>query len=167
MLFESMLAIGALLLITSGGAKLVDPEPTRGALRSAGLPSARPWVTVLALAEVVAGAFVLVSDWALPRMAVSALYLGFAAFAGWALVRDLPVQSCGCFGRTDTPPSIGHVVITVTIAVSAGFAGSWQPPLASAGEPQSLAVLGFGAVGAYLCYLMMAELPALQRSVRR
>ena len=54
-MLEGWYFITVALLVLSGGSKLRDPEPTRGALRVAGLPSSRGVVTSLAAARVFSG----------------------------------------------------------------------------------------------------------------
>src|SRR5690606_27424654 len=103
----------------SGGSKFRDPEPTRGALRAARLPSSRGAVLALGGVELVVAATGLLwpSPWA--AAAVAACYLAFAAFVGFALARRLPIQSCGCFGRSDTPPGPLHLGVNLTAATAA------------------------------------------------
>ena len=69
MLFESMLAIGAVLLIGSGGMKLLDRAPTRGALSAAHLPSSEAVVVALAAVEMAVGAAALTIDHAASALA--------------------------------------------------------------------------------------------------
>jgi hypothetical protein len=168
MLLESMLVISALLLILSGGAKLADGGPTMGALRSARLPAGRPLVTGLGLIEIVAGASALITPHPAAGLAVASLYVGFAGFVAWALRRNLPIQSCGCFGKRDTPPTHGHVVVNVALAAgSAGAAGRvslfdrFGTDAAEAGG-----ILVFATIAAYLVYLVLAELPATMAAAR-
>lgn len=153
----------AALLIMSGGSKLVDPEPTRGALKATGLPSATAVAIMLGVWEIVAGATALAFGGALGGGMLAVTYLGFAGFVGFALARDLPIQSCGCFGRDDTPPTWLHVAVNL----SAAAAGIW---IAVTGTGDLLATLGeqplagvpyiaFVGIGVYALYLLLAELP--------
>jgi hypothetical protein len=166
--FESMLAMAAALLVAGGGAKLFDAAPTRGALRAAGLPSGRVVVTALAIWEMMVGATALAIPGPVAPLAVAATYAGFTAFVGYALARDLPLQSCGCFGRTDTPPSVIHLVVDATAALAAVFAAGSDPLFdrITANPGAGLAEAMFVAVGAYLMYLMLAELPATLAAAR-
>jgi hypothetical protein len=169
MLFESMLVIAALLLIMSGGAKWVDSGPTVGALRAARLPSSRGAVRTLALAEIVAGSMALVLDHPAGALAVVAMYSGFAGFVAWALQKELPIQSCGCFGRDDTPPTAVHVAVNLVLAASAAAAVGrpslvdrlLETPLEASGS------LLFSLIAVYLLYLILAELPATMAATRR
>jgi len=36
-------------------------------------------------------------------------------------MRHVPLKSCGCFGKEDTPPTTGHLVLNVAAAVVAGI----------------------------------------------
>ena len=38
-------------------------------------------------------------------------YAGFLAVTAVALIRRLPIDSCGCLGRLETPPSWRHLVV--------------------------------------------------------
>lgn len=74
---------------------------------------------VLAAVEVLLGGVAL----AVPARWVSGLvalsYLGFALVTALALARDLPIDSCGCLGRLDTPPSWRHLLVLGAVAVGA------------------------------------------------
>lgn len=160
--FESMLVIGSLLLVASGGAKWVDGGPTSGALRAARLPSSQFTVRLIASIEVVVGVAALVVDHPAAPLAVAGLYGAFAGFVAWALWRRLPIQSCGCFGRSDTPPTPIHLAVNLALAGSAALA-SGSPPWIDgfATDPFStIGVFAFATIGVYLLYLILAELPA-------
>lgn len=169
MLFESMVVIAAVLLIMSGGAKIVDAGPTRGALRAAHLPSSKVVVRVLAVTEVLVGAASLTFDHPGPVLALGVLYVGFAGFVGWSMRRGLPIQSCGCFGKTDTPPTAAHVVVNLTLAAAA-FLSARRPPLLDRlfeSPIETGGVLAFALIGVYLTYLLLTELPATMTAARR
>ncbi len=97
--------------------------------------------------------------------AVGLLYLSFAGFVAWALARKLPLQSCGCFGRADTPPTLVHVIVNLLASAAAFF-------MASTGGTFLLDVLGnqpaagvpylvFLAIGTALLTMALTSLPAL------
>lgn len=141
----------------------MDPEPTRGALRATGLPSVTAVAVMLGVWEIVAGAIALAFGGLIGGGMLAVTYLGFAGFVGFALARNLPIQSCGCFGRDDTPPTWLHVAVNL----SAAAAGIWVAVtgtgdlLATLGD-QPLAgapYLGFVGIGVYALYLLLAELP--------
>jgi hypothetical protein len=66
----------------------------------------------------VAGAALTVHD-EIAALAVAALFLAFTVFVVSALARGLPIESCGCFGRTDTRPSASHVAVDAALAAAA------------------------------------------------
>lgn len=165
MVVEAFFHLAAALLILSGGLKLGDPVPTQGALRSAHLPAGKPAVRLLALAEIGFGALGLVYG-GIAALGVAATYLGFAGFVGLALLRRIPLQSCGCFGREDTPPSLLHLTVNLAaglagLSVAVGGGGSLVETLRSqvwGGVPY----LGFLAVGIAALVLMLTSLARLQ-----
>ncbi|HEX2154977.1 MAG TPA: MauE/DoxX family redox-associated membrane protein [Acidimicrobiia bacterium] len=165
---EAWFFIAAALLVVSGGSKLWDPAPTRGALVSSGLPSG-PWTApALGIAEILAGlAGTLVGGWA--SLTVAAIYLAFAGFVAYALLRKIPLQSCGCFGRTDTPPTWGHLVFNVVsagAAVGVSVVNSAPFDLLADQPLWGLPYLGFVALGVWVVYLLLAELPQLAEAGR-
>lgn len=164
-MLEGWFFITAGLLVLSGGSKVRDPDPTRGALRAAGLPSSLGAVYTLAVIEIAVGASALAIPHRFVAVAVALLYLGFGGFVANALARRLPLQSCGCFGRSDTPPGPVHVVLNFgtaavasVVAVTDGadlFAILAEQP--AAGVPY----VGFVAIGAVLIALILSDLPAV------
>ena len=110
--------LSAALLLISGGTKLVDPDPTSGAMRAAGLPASRWIVTALGVWEIVAGSLTLTFGGVLGGSVLFITYAGFSVFIWYTLANGLPIQSCGCFGRTDTPPSVSHIAVNVLAAGS-------------------------------------------------
>lgn len=110
-----VLALLALLAL-AGAQKIADPEATVGALKAAGLPGTRTVVMALGAFELSTGvAGIVIGGRILPFVA-SGLYAGFALFVINALVRKLPIRSCGCLGASETPPSVIHVVVNVAAA---------------------------------------------------
>ncbi|HEY7564228.1 MAG TPA: MauE/DoxX family redox-associated membrane protein [Acidimicrobiia bacterium] len=153
------------LLLVSGGNKLFDPGPTAGALRAAGLPGPRRGVQALALTEVVVGAGALAFSGTWFGWGVAILYVGFLGFVVNALIRRLPIGSCGCFGKSDTPPSVGHLLVNLAAAVT-GVIAALEParPLPDVMLEQpawGLPYLVFVGIGVYLLYLLLSQLPAL------
>jgi uncharacterized membrane protein YphA (DoxX/SURF4 family) len=151
------------LLVLAGGFKLVRPAPTAGALRSAGLPSSRAIVRALAIVEIVVGAASAITIAPAWLALAGALYVGFAAFVVRALAENVPVQSCGCFGQVDTPPSGLHVLVNVLSALVLFVAAATQPPtLARVVSDQPWAGVPFFlliAVCTYLCVVILTVLP--------
>ncbi len=162
---EGWFYIAALLLVGAGFMKVRDPAPTSGALAAAGLPAPRPAALTLGVAEIVIGAGALLVGGRWFGGAVAAVYSGFAGFVGVALARRLPIQSCGCFGRTDTPPSWLHVTSNVAaVAGAAWYAavdGTSLPAMLADQPLGGLPYLAFLATGVAALYLILAELPRL------
>lgn len=162
MLAQAVAAIALGLLVASGTAKLADPEPTTGAMRSARLPASKPITYALGVFEIVVGAAALMAGGP-GLVAAAVLYAGFSIFTFAATRKRIPVQSCGCFGRDDTPPSLIHVVFNLSatvalLALTATGTGAvdWGLPTL-----QLALYLGFAALGAYVSYLMLSRLPQL------
>ncbi len=119
---------GAWLLVGAGLYKTWRPAPTVRAVRAVLRRRAVPTVVrrravvdpaiarALGLLELVVGVGVLASPWVVAVWAQSGLYAMFAAFVVLALATGAPMQSCGCFGAADTPPSLIHVALDTTIA---------------------------------------------------
>lgn len=164
---EGWFFLSAALLLVSGGAKLADPAPTSGALRIAGLVSGSGVVYTLAVAEIATGAISLLAGGTVAGWAMAVLYGGFGWFVAFALHRRIPISSCGCFGKVDTPPSVVHLFLN-----AAGLAGgvwaalSHSLSLISVLDDQPVAglpYLAFVAAGTYAAYLLLTALPVLLR----
>ncbi len=157
---QALAAISLGLLGVAGIAKLIDPDPTSGALKSARLPFGRSLARALGAAEVlVAMAGLAVGGSTVVPAAI--LYLGFALFTLSAVLGRRPMQSCGCFGRDDTPPSwfhVGYNVVAIMALTWVGVAGSavivWNAPAL-----ELLAYLAFVSMGTYGAYLLLSMMP--------
>ena len=164
---EGWFFMTAALLVLSGGTKLRDPAPTRGALRTAGLPSSGWVVSALAATEIVAGATGLLVPHPAPAVGVAVLYAGFAGFVGVALATGMPLQSCGCFGRSDTPPGVTHLVVDLlgaTAAVAIAIGGGVDLLAILAAQPGfGIPYLGFVAIGTVAIGLLITDLPSVLR----
>ena len=55
-------------------------------------------------------------------------YTVFLVFSVLALVRRLPIDSCGCLGKLETPPSWRHVVVLGLALLGAIGATAEQDP---------------------------------------
>jgi hypothetical protein len=155
------------LIMIAGAQKLLDPSSTSGALRGAGLPDAPILVRLLGIAEVVAGAAFLVVGGSIPAAAGAALYLGFAVFVMVALIKDLPISSCGCLGATETPPTLIHVVMN--LSATAVLAMAVIIPVAPLGglvgqEVKTVVpyILLLGA-SVYMLYALLTVLPLVSK----
>lgn len=165
-MLEAWFFIAAALLVMSGGSKIIDPAPTRGALAAARLPNGAWTAPALGAAEIIAGLTGIVFG-GLAAASAGLIYAGFAAFVVYALVRRLPIQSCGCFGKADTPPTWTHVGFNAISAVAGvGIAFSDAAPISLLAEQPAwgLPYLGFVAIGVAVVYLLLAELPQLRSS---
>ena len=164
---QAIAAIALGLLGASGVSKLVDPIPTTGAMSDSGLPSSDLLSRLLGVVEVVAA----VTGLAVGGVAVLAgavLYTAFAVFTFGALRNRIPLASCGCFGRDDTPPTVLHVVFNGVAALALLMLPvlrtdpiDWSlPPF------EILLYAAFVAVGGYVSYLLLALLPRLMATTR-
>lgn len=156
----------AVLLVAAGGAKLADPMPLVRALRSARLPAPALGVRAVAGAEVLLGLTALLSG---SRPAAAGVALSYAAFTGFVLLaraRGGVLASCGCFGRTDTPPTGTHVVTTAVLAgVAAVVAVRPLGPLSdllSTSPAGGFPLLVVTAAVAATTYIMLALLPMVR-----
>lgn len=160
MFAQAVAAIALGLLGASGVLKWFDPEPTTGAMSAARLPSSNAVSRILALVEVTVSIAALLAG-GIPVLVAAGLYTAFTVFTLVALVTDLPLQTCGCFGREDTPPTVIHVSINVAATAALLFvfftgAGpiDWAMPAF-----ELILYLGFTVLGVYAIYLMMTRLP--------
>jgi hypothetical protein len=158
--YAAVSAIALGLLAAAGVAKTLDPVPTGGALRAAHLPSDPQLVRLLGALEVAASiaGLLLGGPWVIPA---AVLYFGFFAFTWMAVRRVIPVQSCGCFGREDTPPSWFHIgfnlvalAALVMLAVTDGSPIPWDASIV-----ETSVYLGYAALGTFLSYLLLTRLP--------
>jgi len=156
-------AIAATLLLIGGALKVIRPDDTTGALRALGLPSRPSLVRMGAGAEAVIGAGALAFGDRAFAAAVALSYLGFGVFVAVALAKQLPIASCGCFGRSDTPPTITHLVVNGCAAlVAAGVALDPGVGLTRVVADQPLAGIPFlllVATGSSLAFLALTALP--------
>ena len=154
------------LLVAAGGAKLADPMPLVRALRSVGLPAPAVLVRAAAAGELLLGLGAALTGSAAAAVAVALSYTAFTAFVLVAMRRGGVLASCGCFGRTDTPPTWTHVSTTaafglVAAAVALRPVGSLREVLA--GSPWSgLPLLLATAAVTATAYLVLALLPTLR-----
>ena len=112
-------AIAAVLLVIGGASKAARPHDTARALGAAGLRVPSIVVRFAAIAELVLGGYAFVAGDRISAALVALSYTAFTVFVVVALARRLPIATCGCFGRTDTPPSLVHVGIDVGAVVAA------------------------------------------------
>lgn len=160
-MLEGVFLIAAGLFLVSGTSKLIDPAPTAGALRTAGLPGGRGTAAAIGVVEILTAVTGAVFGGA-GAWAMASVYLAFAAFVGWALARRVPIASCGCFGRPDTPPTWGHLGVNLVaggVAVAVASRGIVPIDVLGAQPWAAVPYLGFVGLGVYLLYLLLTELP--------
>lgn len=163
------LFIAAALLVLAGVPKIAEPGDTTRAIRSVGLPAADPAVRLLAVVEVAIGIAVIAFGGPAAAAMLGLLYAAFAGFILLAMRRGGAVASCGCFGKDDTPPTYGHLLLNLSAAavgIVAAFGGvggllDVLPDQPAAGIP----FIGFVGLGAWFGYLVLTALPRL-RSAR-
>jgi uncharacterized membrane protein YphA (DoxX/SURF4 family) len=161
---QAVATIALGLLGASGIAKLIDPDPTTGAMGTAGLPSSNLLSRLLGLAETIVAVAALAVGGPLIIASAALFYLAFAIFTFAALANRIPLQSCGCFGREDTPPTTIHVVYNfVSVVGLVALLVTGLDPIDWTAAPADLLLyLGFAAIGVYASYLLMTRLPRLQ-----
>jgi len=95
----------------------------------------------------------------------------FAAVITYVLVAKVPLASCGCAGSRQTPPSLIHLSIDITLAATAavaalvhadGFIDTWAR-LGLLGLPAALAL----ATAIVLLFAVMGPLTELIRACAR
>lgn len=159
--------IAVALVVAAGIGKAIDPTMTVGALRGIGLRVPAVVVRAFGAAEAVLGVAAVVTGNRWLALVIAFSYVGFTTFVLVALARRLPIGSCGCFGRVDTPPSwlhvavnIGAVVTAVAVAQIDGpsvFHGLADQPVA--GAPFLVLCLA----GAYATFTLLTVVPLLLR----
>jgi hypothetical protein len=155
----------ALLLVAAGALKAYDPVTTVGALRRAGLRVPPVAVRIGGAIEVVIGVAAIATGAPAAAGLVALSYLLFLGFVGFALARHIPIGSCGCFGKIDTPPSLIHVglnvgAIATATAVALGPGGGIGDVLADQ-DLLGLPFLLLVATATYLAFLALTLLPQL------
>lgn len=158
------------LLALSGVFKLARPAPTAGALRTLRLPGSLPLVRLLGAGELGLGAAALLTGWAPLAALIGAAYAAFAGFVCAALTHGTLLQSCGCFGAVEVPPSRLHLAVNIAAAAVAGMAAVGRIdalPDVLADQPLAgvpFAVLTLVTVG--LLYGVLTALPVALRATR-
>jgi hypothetical protein len=156
---------GALLLGVAGLAKVHAPLPLVRALRSAGLRVRAPllarWVRLGAAVEAALGFAAVVHPGRLLALGVALSYAGFTAFVLRALRSGSPLATCGCFGKTDTPPTPTHAVVTSLLAAAALLVAFGST------ATLDLPLVVISTTLAYVTYVALAILPLTSRRALR
>jgi hypothetical protein len=158
----------ALLLAVAGAFKSARPAATVGAMRAVGLPTSRPLVRLMGGGEVVVGLGAALTGWPWLAALVAVAYAGFAGFVGAALRRGTPLQTCGCFGSVDTPPTRIHLVVDIAASVVAAAAAATRVDgltTVMADQPWAgIPFLALVAVTLWFLYLVLTALPTALRA---
>lgn len=159
----------AALLVVAGAPKVLDPLPLVRAIGSVGLPFGVGIVRAFAGAETLLGVVALVWPTRWSAALVALAYLGFTAFVVLALRRGGVLESCGCFGTPDTPPTWAHAVVTCGAAVACAVVAVGAPaqPYAGASLFEIAPAVGGGGLVAFLAWQVMAVLPSVQPAAIR
>lgn len=162
--------IASVLLALGGAFKAASPGDTANALRGVGLPGSPLLVRFGGGLEVAIALAAIATGGRLAAGLVVISYLGFTAFVAVALARGVPIATCGCFGKADTPPSAVHLAVNLG-AAAAAIAVVIDPGVALADvvADQPLAGVPFLVLvgtGVYLTYMALTALPRLLVAVR-
>jgi hypothetical protein len=148
-------AIFSLLLILTGAAKMARPHDVEKALTALGAPGLAFAGVLIGVVEVSVG----ISALFLPGVMVvqGAMYLAFAGWVALALRADVPIASCGCLGRDDTPPTVAHIVLDVIAAGLSLGAGLLGDPIDLEPGLGGIAVIAVIGVGVFLAYVILTD----------
>lgn len=163
-MFATAAAIFSLVLVLTGAAKVARPFDLQRALTSLGMPRIPGVGVAIGLIEVIVGVAALFAPSVL--WAQAALYLAFAGWVVLALRSNVPLASCGCLGRADTPPSAAHVTLNL-VAVIVSVGAAFGDPLAMESGIGLIAQLSVVAVGVFLAYVVLndaAQLAGVRRT---
>jgi hypothetical protein len=166
-------AIVSVVLALGGALKALDPADTANALRALHLPSSRAAVRAGGVFELLVALGALVTGLTVLAAAVAVSYAAFAVVVTLALVAGLPISSCGCLGRVDTPPTWVHIGIDLAAAgVAAAAAAAVDTDVALPDVLARQPLLGVPflllvAAGVTLVFLALTALPKAMGSRRR
>jgi len=161
----------ALVLGTAGILKVLRPDPTRLALRAAGLPGSAVIARGIGVVEVAIALAAIGWGGRIPAALVAMAYLAFAGFSAVVRRRSGGRASCGCFGSSTTPLTSFHVVADLLLAAVAIVAvADPVPGLFTVAADTPLAGVPFVAYTVLLAWLVqvaLTTLPELQAAVRQ
>ncbi len=136
-------------------------SPSSAPSRPSDPRSSSPSARLFALLEVAVGLAAVAAPVS-SAAGVALLYAGFTAFVLVALARGGVVESCGCLGRADTPPTVAHAATTATFALAAALAAFAAPPGTqwwARGPAAALAVAALAGLLAFVAWVVLAVLP--------
>jgi len=144
-----------------------DPAPTVGAMRALHLPASLMSVRLMGFAEVVIGLVAALTGSAIAMGFVGSAYVTFVFIVLAAMKAKTQIQSCGCFGKTDTPPSLIHLganSVFAVVALASAFKGAESLPELLANQPMYAVpfLVTFG-VALYMVVLGLTVLPSSRR----
>jgi hypothetical protein len=157
-------AIFSLLLITTGLAKLARPHDVQRALTELGFPRIPGLGLLVGFIEVGVG----IGSLLIPEFLLLQGVL-FAVFAAWVVVAlrsGLPIASCGCLGRSDTPPTASHVFLNL-LAVVVSLGAAVGDPLSLGAGLELVAQVVVVLAGLFLSYVVLTDLAHLSGVARR
>jgi hypothetical protein len=149
-------AIFALLLIVTGIAKLRRPTDTARALAAMHLPFPGLLTRVVAITEVAIGVGALVVGTPMLFASQAFLYAIFLVWVATALAKGVPIASCGCLGREDTPPYAGHLILNA-VGVFASVGAAITGMISVEGILEVVASLVLVAVGTAVAWTVLGE----------
>lgn len=119
-----------------------------------GFPSIPLVGGVVGVVEVVVGSTALF--WGPSLVAQGFLFVVLGIWILAALRREVPIASCGCLGKDDTPPTVAHIVLNA-IAASVSLVAAGGPALRISTGLEGVAQLAVLAVGLFLSYIVLTD----------
>ena len=153
-MFATSAAVFSLLLILTGVAKIRSPGEVRRALTALGFPSIPLVGGVVGVVEVVVGSTTLF--WGPSLVAQGLLFVVLGIWVLVALRREVPIASCGCLGKDDTPPTVAHIVLNA-IAASVSLVAAGGPAMRINPGLEGVAQLTLLAVGVFVSYIVLTD----------
>jgi hypothetical protein len=153
-MFATSAAVFSLLLILTGVAKIRSPGDVGRALTALGFPIIRRAGGLIGVVEVAVGATALF--WRPSLIAQGFLFVVFGIWVLVALRREVPIASCGCLGKDDTPPTVAHIVLNA-IAASVSLAAAGGPALRIDSGLEGAAQMAVVAIGVFLSYIVLTD----------
>lgn len=165
-LVSVLVVLAAGLLVPAGIAKLREPRVARQAL---GLPArATALVRLIGVGELALAALVLLIGGPILAGVLAATYLAFAVVATRQRAKG---ASCGCFGASRGPTTLGHVAMNLVAATAAGVGvavGTVALPDLVAGAPLAgVPLVAAGIVAVATAQLSITTLPEVLAAARR
>ena len=159
-------SIFSVLLVATGVVKIFKPADTEAAIRLVGAPGFSGLGRVLGAVEVLIG----VGAMTLGRPSAWLVQAGaYTAFLVWMFVahrKGVPIETCGCLGKPDTPPYWGHVAIdSMAAGLSLGAMVSSRTVFEGLSAPGVLVTTAVVALGAALAWVVIGEGARLQGTV--